>query len=246
MRNSEPTIASVVTNPTARDLKYKWIGSNGVIIKAGQTVVYPYCVYTAGTKTQKAELTQALQTKMVKLKYRVAGGVEVDHVTAITDGIVYETEQKQIEAAAKAAEKAAEPKKSREKIINAVGDGKDAVEDSKDIVQKATGQETVSMRDAMGWQEPGTSDTRQGQDAEVVSMDEALTENIGDPVEKAAKAAEKEQAQEAVKTAQEIEADKAKAEADAEAAAAAKRSAASKKAAETRKKKAAAKKAETK
>lgn len=81
---------------------------------------------------------------------------------------------------------------SRTEIINAVGEGKDALEDGKDLVQKATGQETVSMQKALGWKEPPTEDTRGPQEAEAVTMNAAVTEGVGDPFEKAAEAAAKE------------------------------------------------------
>lgn len=207
-----PRIASVIMNPTDRDLKYGFIGTNGICVKSMKTVTLPYCVYTAANRSQRKALETALSTKMVKIKY-LARGIEVENVQSIVDGTVWGELEEDTPAddqndevagdeqppngenpddAAPPADPA--PPEAREKVINAVGDGKDAVEDSKDIVQKATGQETVGMREAMGWEDPATNDTREDQKAEVVTMEEALTEEVGDPIEKAAAAFEKDEA----------------------------------------------------
>jgi len=245
-RSVEPTIATVIKNPTNRDLKYRWVGKSGLYVKAGGTVTVPYDVYTAANPAQRAALGQAIKSKMVELSYEVRKPLAAKSVKSIShhvkvdgqlsskatppanvkkeaaDKAAAEAEAKkkaEAEAAKKAeAEKAKEPRKE---IIREVGEGKDANKDSKDIVQKATGQKSVSMREALGWEEPETEDTREDQEVEDVKMEDALSENIGDnPAKKA-------------------EAEKAAAE---EAAKKKKRSEAGKKAAATRKRKRAAKK----
>jgi len=243
-RSVEPTIATVIKNPTNRDLKYRWVGKSGLYVKAGGTVTVPYDVYTAANPAQRAALGQAIKSKMVELTYEVRKPLAAKSVKSIShhvrvdgqlsskatpppnvkkeaaDKAAAEAEAKkkaEAEAAKKAeAEKDKEPRKE---IIRTVGEGKDANKDSKDIVQKATGQKSVSMREALGWEEPETEDTREDQEVEDVKMEEALSENIGD------NAAKKAEAEEAAKKAEEEASEKKK-----------KRSEAAKKAAATRKK----------
>jgi hypothetical protein len=204
MRFFEPTVATVVTNPTNQDLKYTWLGKNGTFVKAKSSITVPFEVYTAATPSQRAQLGTHLKGKLVKLSYNIRE-IPTKKVKSISTHVVYDktpagrattppnTKKEKADEDA-AAIKAAEEKKAeaRTQIIQDVGDGKDAVEDSKDLVQKATGQETVTMQDAMGWEEPPTDDTRQPQEAENVTMNEALTEGVGDPLEKAVEAAEQE------------------------------------------------------
>lgn len=228
----EPTIATVITNPTNRDLKYAFLAKNGMYVKAGASVTLPYDVFTAASSGQRAQLGQALKTKMVRMSY--ISRLTVESVKTVPNGVVHGKAAVPAKEAPQAAPAPApkeepkdEPKKPRDEIIVATGEGKDAVKDSEDLVQKFTGQETTTMRDAMGWEAPPTDDPRTPQEAEVVKMNEAVTENIGDPEEKAAAAAAKEAA--AKKTT--------------EKAVDPKKSAAAKKAAATRKANAAKKKA---
>ncbi len=203
----EPTIATVVTNPTNRDLKYQFLGAHGMFVKAGCTVTLPYDVFTAATSGQKAQLGQALKTKMVKVTYETR--LPVKKVKTIKNGVVHTAKTKKAKKAeetspdpapapaTKAArdKKVEEDKKAREEIIVSTGEGKDAEEalkDSEDLVQKFTGQETTTMRDAMGWEDPATDDPRTPQELETVKMNDAASENVGDPEEKAAAAAKKE------------------------------------------------------
>jgi hypothetical protein len=189
-RYVEPTISTVIKNPTNRDLKYSWIGANGMFVGAGKSIVIPYCVFTAGTPTQRSAMGEALRAKMAVISYR--SRLPIEKVKSIKSTITHEASAK------KAAPKKEAPKKEekppREDIIVPTGEGKDAVEDSKDLVQKFTGQETTTMRDAMGWEQPPTDDPRTGQEAETVTMADAMKEGVGSPEEKAAEAATKEKA----------------------------------------------------
>jgi len=177
-------IATVVSNPTDRDLKYGWIGANGMFVTAGQSVTLPYCVFTKGTPAQKAQMALAIESKMTKVVWKVRAGTgSVVVVNSIEPKILYKAADADIEkalATAEAGGKNVDADTPREKVIVAVGEGVNAVEDSKDVVQKATGQETVGLRKALGWEEPDTDDTRTEQKEEVLTMDEALTEGIGD------------------------------------------------------------------
>lgn len=216
MRTVRPLVATVITNPTARDLKYQFIGTNGMTVRAGQTVILPYDVYTAARPTQRGQLGQYMESKLVKISIQSRVPVEkVPDLSSTVERPGNPTEPVVAKDLAEVEETPVEVKEPREKIVVATGEGKDAVEDSKDLVQKFTGQETVSMRDAMGWEAPPTDDPRTPQEAEVVTMDQALTENVGDPEEKAAAAAAKEAAAKGIDP---------------------KKSAAAKKAAETRRK----------
>ena len=232
----KPVIATVVTNPTNRDLKYQWLGPKGMIVKAGQTVTVPYCAYTmAKSATIKGMMGKAIETKMALVSYKTT--LKTESVANIEARVSIEvaTKKKAVkpEPPEKEEPKKEEPKEAREEIIVATGEGKDAVSDSEDLVQKFTGQETTTMRDAMGWEPPETDDPRTPQETDVVKMQDAMTENVGDEEEKAAAAAAKEQ--KATKQ-------KAPAKKDDEAVDP-KKSAAAKKAAATRKKNAEAKKA---
>jgi hypothetical protein len=228
MSNSmNPPIATVVTNPTNRDLKYLWLGKNGMHVRAGSSVVLPYCVYTACTSpTKRKMIDKALKTKMVKLTYRTS--LPIEAVKKLNPAI---TAEKPVDAEKPApAPKKEEPKKeAREDIIVSTGDNKDIVRDSEDLVQKFTGQETTTMRDAMGWEPPVTDDPRSPQEAEVVKMSDAIVENVGDEEEKAAAAAAKDKA--AKKTTKKT-VDSKRSEAAKKAAATRKANAAKKKAAE--------------
>lgn len=197
----EPTIATVIKNPTNRDLKYSFLGTGGMYVQAGATVTLPYDVFTNATSGQKAQLGHALKTKMVRMSYKTR--IPVEEVKTIANGVVHDNPKK-AKAASKPApapapatvtareEKVEADKKAREEIVVATGEGKDALKDSEDLVQKFTGQETTTMRDAMGWEPPPTDDPRTPQELETVSMSDATSENVGDPVEKAAAAAKKE------------------------------------------------------
>jgi hypothetical protein len=253
MKHLEPFIATEIKNPTNRDLKYTWLGKNGTFVKAGASITVPYEIYTAATPSQRSALGAQLKAKMVQISYEVRG-IKTKDVKSISTYPRYgknlaskATPPKNValekaQANAKAIEEAKTKKEeARKDIIRDVGDGKDAIKDSQDIVQKATGQETLSMQEAMGWEQPPTEDTRQPQEAETVTMNDALTEEVGDPLAKAAAAAEAE----TKKKAQDKklkEATKTAAEKKADAAATAKRKAAAKKAAATRKANAAKKK----
>ncbi len=257
MRYFEPLLATVVENTTNRDLKYTWLGKNGTFVKAKSTMTVPYEVCTAATPSQRSALGEALKAKIVKISYNVRG-VKTNDVKSISTYPVYgktpsgkavtapnkALDKAQADAkliADKRAEKEAAAKEEpRTEVIREVGDGKDAITDSQDIVQKATGQKTLSMKEAMGWQEPPSEDPRQDQEAETVTMNDALTEDIGDPLEKAAAAAEAEKKQK-VQDDKLAEATKSPDEKKADAAAKAKRSTAAKKAAATRKAKSKAK-----
>jgi hypothetical protein len=217
MRSVEPTIATVIQNPTNRDLKYTWAGKGGMFVKAGGTVTVPYDVYTAANPAQRAALGNALKSKMVKLTYKVRKPAKAQSVDSISQYVerddvpssraippVNKAEElakkaAEEEAAKKEAEAKEKKKEPRKEIIREVGDGKDANKDSKDIVQKATGQETVSMKEALGWDEPDTDDTREDQEIDDVKMEDALSENIGDnAAKKEAEAKAKEEAEKAV------------------------------------------------
>jgi hypothetical protein len=250
MKHLEPLIATEIKNPTNRDLKYTWLGKNGTFVKAGASITVPYEIYTAATPSQRSQLGAALKAKMVKISYEIRG-VPTKDVKSISTYIRHgknlaskatpppNKALEKAEANAKAIKEAQDKKAAaRKDIISDVGDGKDAIEDSKDIVQKATGQETLSMQEAMGWEKPPTEDTRQPQEAETVTMNDALTEEVGDPLAKAAAAAEAE-TKKKEQDAKLAEATKPAAQKKADAAAKAKRSAAAKKAAATRKAKAA-------
>jgi hypothetical protein len=253
MRHFEPLVATVIENPTNRDLKYTWLGKNGTFVKSKSSITVPYEVCTAATPSQRSQLGAALKAKMVKISFEVRG-LPTEKVKSISTYIKYgkalaskATPPKNIalekaQANAKLVKEAnAKKEEARKDIIRDVGDGKDAIEDSKDIVQKATGQETLSMQEAMGWEKPPTEDTRQPQEAETVTMNDALTEEVGDPLAKAAAAAEAD-TKKNKQDAKLAEATKPAAKKKAEAEAKAKRSAAAKKAAATRKAKAAKKK----
>jgi len=226
MHHTEPLIATVVTNPTNRSLKYTWLGKSGIFVKAKSSVIVPFDVYTAATPVQRKMLATAVNTKMVELSYQV-NGVSTTKVDSIQNRMVHgEAVEKAKAEAKKKAKVKEEPKveeepkpKKRTQIINAVEEGEGRLKDAEDLVQKATGQKTVTMRDAMGWEKPETDDPRTVQKAKDIDMEDALTENVGDPIAKLAKA-----------------------EAAKEAAAAKKRSEAAKKAAATRKKNREAKK----
>lgn len=250
MRHLEPLIATVIENPTNRDLKYTWLGKTGTFVSAKSSITVPYEVYTAATPSQRAQMGTALKAKMVKISYNVRG-IKTKDVKTISTYVQHgktpsaKATPPKNEALEKATANAKAVKESREKaaaeprkeVIREVGDGKNAIKDSQDIVQKATGQKTLSMKEAMGWEEPPTEDTRQNQEAEVVTMNDALTEEVGDPLEKAAAAAAAE-TKKKEQDAKLAEATKPAAEKKADAAAKAKRSAAAKKAAATRKAKA--------
>jgi len=259
MRFMEPTIATVVTNPTNRDLKYTWLAKNGMFVKAKSSVTVPYCAYTNASPSQRSQMGEAMRSKMVKLEYLVRG-VPAIPVKTLSTSVQYKRPKVEAPKPAPAPaapapppppapaphppkkekakkEKAKKEDKPRTEIITAVGEGKDAVKDSTDIVQKTTGQKTVSMQEAMGWDVPPTEDPRMPQTVEAVKMDDALTEGVGDPLEKAAAAAAKEQkAKAAAKPKTKAKASTAKKAVDP------KRSAAAKKAAATRKANAAKKK----
>jgi len=243
MRYVEPTIATVLTNPTNRDLKYTWAGKVGTAVKAGGTVILPYDVYTAANTSQRANLDQALKSKMVKMKYITRAPIQIEQVDSISTSVV-RIDGAQTPAAPAAANARPIPKDEpaidetkpkREKVIEPVADNKDVLKDGEDLVQKYTGQKTTTMRDAMGWKAPETSDTRKEQEVKNITMNDAMTENIGDPIAKAAALAEKE-AKAKAQAAKLAKATKAEPAVDP------KKSAAAKKAAETRRKKAAAKK----
>ena len=219
MRFCEPTLASVIKNPTNQDLKYTWLGKSGMFVKAGATVTVPYDVYTAANSAQRADLGLALKGKTAQLTYKVRKPVGSKRVKRISTHVITEdgpsgksatppnlakeaAAKHQAELEAKKAKEARAVARSRRalartEIIRNVGEGKDAIEDSKDIVQKATGQKTVSMQEAMGWEPPPTNDPRQPQDIEVITMNNALSSEVGDPLEKAAAAARKESAERA-------------------------------------------------
>lgn len=251
MRYFEPLLATVVENTTNRDLKYTWLGKNGTFVKAKSTMTVPYEVCTAATPSQRSALGEALKAKIVKLSYNVRG-IKTNDVKTIStypvngktpSGKAVTTPNKALDKAKADAKLIADKKEAaakaepRKEVIREVGDGKDAITDSQDIVQKATGQETLSMKEAMGWQEPPSEDPRQDQEVETVTMNDALTEDVGDPLEKAAAAAAAE-TKKKEQDAKLAEATKPAAEKKAEAAAKAKRSASAKKAAATRKAKA--------
>lgn len=260
MSSCEPTVATIIKNLTNQDIKCNWIGKAGMCIMAGKTLTLPYDVYTAASKIQRANLDQAIKAKTVEIAYKVRKPITVQRVKSIQPFVMHgeqlpgkaatpPNKANEIKAAAEAAAKARkkqakknakkkaerQAKKQRTEIIRTVGEGKNAIEDSRDLIQKATGQKSMSMQEAMGWEAPATEDTRQPQEAETVTMTDAITEEVGDPLAKAAAAAKKE-AQEKARAAKLEAAKKASSTtADAAAAAKKKRSEAAKKAAATRK-----------
>jgi hypothetical protein len=249
MRHLEPLVATVIENPTNRDLKYTWLGKNGTFVKSKSSITVPYEVYSVATPSQRAQLGAALKAKIVKISFDVRG-VKTKDVKSISTYVKHgkqlaakatppknealEKAEANAKAVKEAREKKAEEAKARTEVIREVGDGKDAIKDSQDIVQKATGQETLSMQEAMGWEKPPTEDTRQSQETETVTMNDALTEEVGDPLEKAAAAAEADKKKKD-QDAKLEEATKSPDEKKADEAATAKRKAAAKKAAATRK-----------
>lgn len=177
-RYAEPIVATKITNPTNQDLKYTWLGNNGMFVKAGSSITVPFDVHSAATPAQRPQLASAIAGKMVKLEVLVRKDVKVTQVAGLdTKIVVHDSPKVSRKAPAKAAETKEAPK--REKIINAVEDGENNLASGEDLVQKATGQETVSMRDSLGWNEQETTDPRTpDQKPKDVLMEEALTENL--------------------------------------------------------------------
>ena len=219
MHYTQPLVATVITNPTNRDLKYTWLGKNGTFVRAGSTVTVPYEVHTAANVNQRAQLAQAINSKLVTISYESRNPTR--RVKAISNKIVknqgVETPVEvvpKVEAPKVEAPKVApvKPKSTRaerqarrearretrrnkrmaeqlkrEQVIIPVAEDKTSkLKDTEDLVQKVTGQETLTMREAMGWDDPDTDDTREEQEVADIDMEAALTENVGDPLAKLA------------------------------------------------------------
>jgi len=183
---AEPFVSTVVHNPTSSDIKYRWIGKNGLIVTAGSSVTLPYEVFTAAPPQLRGTLDQDVEEKTVIIKYLVRGiQTEQTRHTAVKPEVVsvkvITPAVQPVPTVKPVAKPAAKPAAKEAPTATVVSPVKPAVREdvhdvSKPYERKSSvdSSKPVDLNNVMGWSKKEDSPAEVQSAPKTINMEEAL------------------------------------------------------------------------